>query len=658
MSWRTVRYSRAVTENRLDSWKEIASFLGRGLRTVQRWEREEQLPVHRLGHARRGTVYADRAELLAWWERRKVAPAAVPAPPIPTPAPALLRVTYTTTVTGFPALSSDARLVAFLADAPDGGPPQLWIQQVGGVAIRLTTGVLECSDPSFSADDTRVIFSARGERSRDVYEIPALGGAPRRLKRSARSARMSPDGRWLAYVSLDSPSGIRVAAMDGSNETDIATSLIDLRSVAWSPDSRHLLLYAHTEPSAEPDYWIAPVDGGPIVALGLTRSLRRLGFSVFTPLPPAWVPGAVLFPAVTRDGANIWRQRIAPGTFDLVGDPDRLTHGTEMAWYCAAAAGRMVFISTRFDVNLWSVAVDTSSGAAYGPLRRLTRGPGVLGNLSLTANGRTLAYFAEGPGVWRLTLRNLEDGSETVVAAGSAQAHPGFPAVSPAGAQLAYATRSTGPRTMRPIFIVDLPDGASRQVCEDCGGRPWQWLDERHLLIQTFGSRLNTVAVVDTATGEFQTLVAGDEFAVNNPRVSPDRRWVAFDAAAPWGSPGVYIAPLDPSRQSPESDWTVIDRDASHPCWSRDGRLLYYLPTTPSLETRAVVRARRLTAQTARPQGDPFDALILTELLVPVFLSGTAPLVAPDQLLLVLGDFRGDLWMRDLPAEAADLTAR
>ena len=36
--------------DRLDSWKEIAAYLGRGVRTVQRWEREEGLPVHRLAH--------------------------------------------------------------------------------------------------------------------------------------------------------------------------------------------------------------------------------------------------------------------------------------------------------------------------------------------------------------------------------------------------------------------------------------------------------------------------------------------------------------------------------------------------------------------------------------------------------------------------------
>ena len=64
----TTRPEDQPDEPRLDSWKEIASYLGRGIRTVQRWEREEGLPVHRLDHAKRGSVFASRRELTAWWE--------------------------------------------------------------------------------------------------------------------------------------------------------------------------------------------------------------------------------------------------------------------------------------------------------------------------------------------------------------------------------------------------------------------------------------------------------------------------------------------------------------------------------------------------------------------------------------------------------------
>jgi hypothetical protein len=51
---------------RLDSWKEIAGYLKRGERTVRRWEQLEGLPVHRLPHARRSSVYAYPEELDAW----------------------------------------------------------------------------------------------------------------------------------------------------------------------------------------------------------------------------------------------------------------------------------------------------------------------------------------------------------------------------------------------------------------------------------------------------------------------------------------------------------------------------------------------------------------------------------------------------------------
>ncbi len=52
----------------LTSWKEIAAFFDRDIRTVQRWERQEGLPVHRHAHSRQSTVYAYPSELNAWWE--------------------------------------------------------------------------------------------------------------------------------------------------------------------------------------------------------------------------------------------------------------------------------------------------------------------------------------------------------------------------------------------------------------------------------------------------------------------------------------------------------------------------------------------------------------------------------------------------------------
>lgn len=57
----------------LNSWKEIAQFFGREVRTVQRWEKEESLPVHRHMHRRQSSVYAYRDELETWWRERGAA---------------------------------------------------------------------------------------------------------------------------------------------------------------------------------------------------------------------------------------------------------------------------------------------------------------------------------------------------------------------------------------------------------------------------------------------------------------------------------------------------------------------------------------------------------------------------------------------------------
>jgi hypothetical protein len=59
-----------MTNDRLDSWKEIAAHLNRSVRTVTRWELEEDLPVHRHLHNKLGSVYAYKAELDDWWKNR------------------------------------------------------------------------------------------------------------------------------------------------------------------------------------------------------------------------------------------------------------------------------------------------------------------------------------------------------------------------------------------------------------------------------------------------------------------------------------------------------------------------------------------------------------------------------------------------------------
>jgi len=69
--------------NILNSWKEIANYLGRGVRTVQRWERDLGLPVHRPKGKDRSAVLAFPEELNAWLQQTPVRSATMFADPQP-----------------------------------------------------------------------------------------------------------------------------------------------------------------------------------------------------------------------------------------------------------------------------------------------------------------------------------------------------------------------------------------------------------------------------------------------------------------------------------------------------------------------------------------------------------------------------------------------
>ena len=75
--------------------------------------------------------------------------------------------------------------------------------------------------------------------------------------------------------------------------------------------------------------------------------------------------------------------------------------------------------------------------------------------------------------------------------------------------------------------------------------------------------------------------------------------------------------------------------------------MLYYMPTGTVAMVRSVIRGRRFVSETGSFD-ESMTVYLLSELLMPAYLPGTAPIATPDQIILVLGDFRGDVWLMDL----------
>ena len=154
LSFRTRKVAMTENTNRppeaqdneapLESWKEIATYLNRTVRTVKRWETEEALPVRRHLHQARSSVYAYTSELEAWKAAR--APGvnqAVAVMPWRRPLPAL----------GF-ALTLLLALLS-VASGPILTPPGALAQESGGMTTRRVWTVPGANLPVMPTADGR-----------------------------------------------------------------------------------------------------------------------------------------------------------------------------------------------------------------------------------------------------------------------------------------------------------------------------------------------------------------------------------------------------------------------------------------------------------------------------------------------------------------------
>ena len=117
-------------------------------------------------------------------------------------------------------LSPDGHAAAFVS--PVGGVAQVFLMLTsGGEPLQLTNDEGDKFVDTFSADGKEVYFE-KSLGTDEVWAVPTLGGAPRRVVR-ARHVVPSPDGAFIYYVKSDS-TGIFRAGKSGLNELAVYNS--------------------------------------------------------------------------------------------------------------------------------------------------------------------------------------------------------------------------------------------------------------------------------------------------------------------------------------------------------------------------------------------------------------------------------------------------
>jgi Tol biopolymer transport system component len=548
--------------DRLESWKEIAAYMRRDVKTVQRWEKREGMPVHRHVHDKMGSVYAFRTELDAWTSnRRPTTPddgsiretqvrfaqrsrwlwglATVGTilvvglvtsvwtrrdPGNPLENAGFLPLTDFDGIEQAATISRDGKLAAFLSDRD--GQMDVWVTQIGsGDSHNLTKGAArDVVNPSiralgFSPDGTLVTFWARrldaSQRSEtSVWGVPVLGGSPRVYLDGVVEYDWTDDEKRLVYhTSRDGdPTFIREAAGDSARHVFSAPAGLHSHFPLWSPDRAFIYFVQGSVPDRMDIWRVKPTGGTPE---RMTNHDAVVSYPVFLDAR------TLLYLATDRDGSGPWiysmdiERRV----------PRRASSGIDRYTSLAASddGRRLVATVASPKGTLWRVPIgnELADVGAARPIP-LTTGSGSSPRIG---DGFLLYVSSKGTtdSIWKLQderASELWSSPETRVT--------GAPVIARGGQRIAFSTRRHDGQTLLWVTNTDGTSTRTLATTLEPQGAP-AWAPD--------GRSLTVAAIVDSVPSLFSVPVdvgspvrLAREHSVD-PAWSPDGGIVVFSGA-------------------------------------------------------------------------------------------------------------------------------
>jgi Tol biopolymer transport system component len=404
----------ARPEDRLDSWKKIASYLRRDVSTVQRWERREGLPVHRHLHDKQGSVYAFRTELDLWWASRRSAltqgeategvpaaqePSAKSATPGGRPSSPSLRGRWV--LWGLMTVAAAAALTWILTH-----PTHPWrnpLEEARFTRVSDFAGVEQAA--ALSRDGRLVAFVGEQEGHNDVWISELGSGHYRNLTPGAALELVNPSIRTLGFTPEASRVAIWTRGADGSQPADVniiavpvgggnATSYLPgVAEFDWSHQGTRLVY--HTTAPGDPLYVRDEASGA-----GRARAIYTAPAGVHCHFPVWSLDDAYIYfvRGVPPDDWDLWRIRSSGA------QPERLTnHHARLSYPVLLDARNLAYLATDADGSgPWMYVLDLQERRSH----RISSALATFTSLSASADGSKLVATLSSPrdSLWSVPL--------------------------------------------------------------------------------------------------------------------------------------------------------------------------------------------------------------------------------------------------------------
>ncbi|MBS7457509.1 S41 family peptidase [Coralloluteibacterium stylophorae] len=459
------------------------------------------------------------------------------------------------------------------------------VNAAGGTAQRLTSGEGAELYPKFSPDGSRIAFSAEYNGTRQVYVMPAAGGAPTQLTwyndigaqppRGGTDYRVldwTPDGRNVVVRANRNPSGNRdgrpyLVPADGGMETPMPIPESgggmlspDGTKFVYTPIDREFRTWKRYRGGRAQDVWVYDLAADTSLQLTADRA---------TDQQPMWVGDTVYFVS-DRNDTRLNLYAVAP----TGGEARKLTAFTDFdVLWPSAGADAIVFEHGgsiwRFDPRAGQPVEVPIRVAGDFPqtLPRFVEAGKFVESFDLAPDGRRAVFGARGE-VFTLpaehgTPRNLSH---------TPDAREHSVAWSPDGRQIAYLSDASGEYEL----YVRAQDGSGepRRITTD--GDIWRfapvWSPDSKKL--AFADKKQRLRVVDIASGRIDEIDRSDREDITEYAWSPDSRWLAYTRTGPGRNTSIWVHELASGRSSALTDGTSADRE---PVFDPEGRWLYFL---------------------------------------------------------------------------------